>query len=680
MAEGGGQLVHLNVVFHGPPGAGKTSLKRVVLGEPPLDVKEQNSTRVIDNAVRAVSIDRAKEFKMVSNDDLLNMLADALKNCIENPPKESSADPTGTRPSDGDGITTTPQQSYENVPTTSTPIHEDIEHSKSVPKPRKSSNRRSLLRMIKTTMKSAKPSSAMFDTKWHHFLDSGGQPQFQDIQPLLYNSPSLQIVVVRLTEGLNEKPKMCYLRNGESICLDDRHLQLTNRQYIERMCQIAAASGQTSCVMIVGTRKDVLQKQLGINEAAIKIDEFNRKLKSIHGKYRDVLICKSQCKTIFDINTMATGEERKENTKELQEVISDVLETISKPHPVPLKWLAFHLGIDATSEDVVSLSECFEVGEDVGIAEESEVKEALVYLNRAALLLYYPDSVPDLVLTKVDPLVDRLSRLVEASFTYPLPSFQEESDKLRRKGLFTKTFLDKLFNDYSSNVLNNEKFLELLECLKIIVSVGEDEYFLPSALSCDSPASLDQNFRKCCTPVGFSWGERTLPHGFFSTLIVELMSKSGTNYEFTLSKSTNHCRDEIQICERKSRIPGAIKLTNRIKWIQVSTSSSSSKHCPTIRKAVEAAIERTADRLKHTGVSPSPRLCPECPCHVTDSHYCSLTPNKEEYTCSVDESVTGPTTSEMLCWMEGINCDFCCFIHNNKKKTPRLIFLHIRTY
>ena len=43
MSEGGGNLSQSNIVMHGPPGAGKTSLKRVILGQPPLPKEEQNS-------------------------------------------------------------------------------------------------------------------------------------------------------------------------------------------------------------------------------------------------------------------------------------------------------------------------------------------------------------------------------------------------------------------------------------------------------------------------------------------------------------------------------------------------------------------------------------------------------------------------------------------------------------
>ena len=82
MKEGGGKMKPRNITMHGPPGAGKTSLKRVIIGLSPLPSEGQNSTDIIENAVRAVSTDRitADERRSVmltevDNEELIKMLA-----------------------------------------------------------------------------------------------------------------------------------------------------------------------------------------------------------------------------------------------------------------------------------------------------------------------------------------------------------------------------------------------------------------------------------------------------------------------------------------------------------------------------------------------------------------------------------------------------------------------------
>ena len=99
-----------------------------------------------------------------------------------------------------------------------------------------------------------------------------------------------------------------------------------------------------------------------------------------------------------------------------------------------------------------------------------------------------------------------------------------------------------------TNILPDEEFLKLLECLKIAVHVGEGEYFLPSALSLE-PSSNEFPFKMHSVPLVFSWGERILPHGFFFTVAVELLGRSNEKVDirFELHTDIAECREEIQV-------------------------------------------------------------------------------------------------------------------------------------
>ena len=102
MAEGSGELKHLNTVIHGPPGSEKSSLKRAILGEDPLPEEKQNSTDILENAVRAVSMDRLKSFDIITNEELVELLAEAMLNEIikvkESNAADSGAKPRGNKP------------------------------------------------------------------------------------------------------------------------------------------------------------------------------------------------------------------------------------------------------------------------------------------------------------------------------------------------------------------------------------------------------------------------------------------------------------------------------------------------------------------------------------------------------------------------------------------------------
>ena len=161
----------------------------------------------------------------------------------------------------------------------------------------------------------------------------------------------------------------------------------------------------------------------------------------------------------------------------------------------------------------------------------------------------------------------------------------------------------------SSVDLQNDEFLKLLESLKIAVHIEGEEYFLPIALSFEPP-SENCELKQSSVSSAFCWDERFLPHSFFFTVTIELLSRSDeagdSIFEFILHTDQQgivQCREEIQVSgkERKQgKVPGVVKLMDRKKWIQVSYFGVE-RYCLVIHDAVDAAIHRAVDRFQHTG-------------------------------------------------------------------------------
>ena len=506
------------------------------------------------------------------------------------------------------------------------------------------------MRSIKEQLPKVKPSTELFDVDWMYLLDSGGQPQFLDVLPLLFRNESLHIVVTRLTEGLDDKPKVRFYEKGKDVYTLPDHLTLSNREFIERACQMAeaqATSGKSvPKVMVVGTHKD----KLGINSEA-KLKEINKELTKIHQKYSRVLIRKSSDEVIFAVNAMAPdGEERQQYTEELQKCILEAVKETGDVIDVPLKWLAFHLDLDKTG-GIVRKSECYRRGEILGMGK-SEVENALKFFDKFSLLLYHPDDVPDLVFTKMYPLIGRLSRLIKASFITPGSCVTAPYDRLRQKGLFNKSFLPTIFEDLyeSGEELSDDDFLKLLECLKIAVHIGDDDYFLPSALSLEPPSN-DSSFKSSCVPLAFTWGGRILPHGFFLTLGVELLQKKrGDIHNFELQEDITQCREVIQVSAPDSKIdiPGFVKLVDKKRWIEICYSCSTTRYCSDLREITSNAVDRVVKRFKHTGIE-SPRIGFRCRLCPSNDHYCVLSRDKRMVQCNHSD---GPVTPDMMCWIE----------------------------
>ena len=653
MENGWGKLFQSNLVLHGPPGAGKSSVKRVILGQPPLPKHKQSATDILERSVRAVSINRIastdRHFEVVDNEQIIDRLAGEVKNYQE----EKASKPTvhalpvehdsqsvphsndscssyndSVRPAGGDSV-------VDSLSKKDAPLLTTAESS------------------IREKLLESEPSSRIYDSHWHHYVDSGGQPQFLDVLPLLYRSPSHCIVVIRLSEGLDAKPKVRFYNKGEDVYELPDHLVLTNREMIVRSCQIARSIAQatkgkfTPRVFVIGTHKD----KLGFFSCAKHLKNINEEVAPIYESYSDVLISKSSNEFIFSVNAMAKGWERKIFTAEIQQHIKLATEKASDSISVPMKWLIFHLEIDK-GDGVVRMTKCCELGEKLGM-DRDKVHLALEFLNQAALVLYYPEDVPDLVLTKTDPFINRLSQLIKASFIPPDTGLVKESTELRQKGVFKKQFLKGAFKNIEDNLLSDDEFLKLLESLKVAVHIRGDEYFLPSALSLDCPPE-ESFFESGPTPLALLWDEELiLPHGFFLTVAVELLTRlsSVDGYKFELRTDIAQWREEIQVSEAKREIPGVVKLTNRKKWIQVSYSSDRS-YCPLVYRHVDGATQRAVKRFQHMGMHP-PKVGYVCPLCIEKDHYCYLSRNRQFVTCSKISSKTGPVTQDILSWMQG---------------------------
>ena len=649
MKEGGGELFLSNIILHGPPGAGKSSLKRIIIGQPPLPKHKQNATDILEKSVRAVCIDRvtASEtasglFEVVDNEQIIERLAGEVETLRE----ERVEKPISRVPSQSSFVDTPVSVSSAiSVSSVNPATSEDEVPSKDIP-----SVLTSVEESIKKKLVDAKISSKMFNSHWHHYVDSGGQPQFLDVLPLLYRSPSHFIVVIRMTEGLDDRPKVRFYNQGDDVYKLPDNLVLTNREMIVRTCQIAqsiakATSGKfVPRVFVMGTHKD----KLGFWSRHIR--KMNKELAPIYKLYSDVMICKSPEEFIFPINAMSKGKERQQYTEEIQQHIRSATEKCGKAVDVPLKWLTLHLEIDK-GEGVVRMSECYEVGRKLGMRED-RVHLALDFLNQAALILYYPKDVPDLVLTKMDPFTSRLSLLIKASFIPPDNGPTKGSIELREKGVFNKGFLKRVFKGIEDHLISDEEFLKLLESLKVAVHIGGDEYFLPSALSLECPKK-GSSFKNGPVPLALLWGDLILPHGFFLTVAVELLQKSRSrdSYEFQLRTDKPQWRGEIQVSEVKRKIPGVVKLGDRKRWIQVSYSSAST-YCPLVHQLVHSATQRAIERFHHTGIG-SPTIGYVCPLCKEKDHYCYLSADQHFVTCSKFDSKTGRATADMSCWTQG---------------------------
>ena len=477
------------------------------------------------------------------------------------------------------------------------------------------------LRILKKKMMSAKSSRELFDVSWVYFVDSGGQPQFVDVLPRIVQSEALYLVVINLNQDLNAKQKSCYHLNGEEYTLPDT-LALSNKELIERTCQIAESSKDCKMVLVVGTRLDKVNTD--------QIDKINQELLKLHKKYEKVLVPADDIvnnKFVLPVNAMAEGEERIKYRKMLQTCLLSVIDRIVTRKEVPVKWFIYQMDINEkamSSGGVVAKSECNEIGKMLEMSDD-EVESSLKFFNKLAVHLYSNASnFPPKVIVQMDPLVERLSCLIRSSFQPPkhFPTYM--FSLLRLCGLFYQSIFLKIFSDITDNALSNEEFLQILEHLQVVAKYEED-YFLPCALSVGK-VDVDCDLKGSAV---FEWNGRFLPPGIFNTLIIQLIKLKDGEFAFTFPPDyvNYQSRERIQLTVPSE---GTVILDNHHTWIAVHSSLAKedckvySKILLTIFNILSGLLEETTE-LRFT-------------CPVSDDeelHLCCINKKLTHSTCTI---------------------------------------------
>ena len=676
MKQGAGNANLILILMHGAPLAGKTSVKLVIQNDPPQSKGE--STGTIENPVRLISTARFATDKTNAGEDVLFKVDE--KKLIEmiatrvNSLKQQSSDISHAKDdshqtniiatltpsvnpevqmSDPAISEYTPSQSETiemtgDITDVQTPdiLNDDSDEKKSIemiatrvnclkqqsevqisnpasseytPSQSETIEMTGVITEVVQTVDILKNDSAdLFDAQMIHLIDSGGQPQFTDVVPLMFHGASLHIIVIRLDEKLIDKPKVEFLVDGENQYNYPENVSLTTLQMIERTCELANSNPENpQSVMIVGTRYD--------KKCEESLEEKNEQLEEIFQKYKHNIIRAGDGGIIFAMNAVTTDpEKRAEYTRILQNQILHA-EKIGKDFKVPVRWMIFDLEVQrrATKEGILQMSICSEVAQLCHL-DENEMKNALQYFTEVALHMYYPKVDRDLLFTNITPVVQRLTNVLSASFLSPEYGPQAKDRQQLRGGELTKALLDKLWQQkFDQSIFTAETFLKLLEYLYIAVKKNKETYFLPCVLPLDDPTNevLKSFVNGEVDPILLMRDENILPQGFFPAVVVGLIKTSKFKL-VPLNSEMPRLRRAIAL--EISSDTCSICLVDQISWIDVYLSGDTND-CPAVLKAVEKSAESTSKLLKIKKVVLKRGFYCPGDCRVEVRHPCILT-------------------------------------------------------
>ena len=328
-----------------------------------------------------------------------------------------------------------------------------------------------------------------------NMVDTGGQPAFIEMLPMLTIGPALYLIFLRLDQELKQRYSIQYVsEDNEEVSLGESSYTL-QEVIFQVLSSIACFRSDTSsatglpekqqmtshhsqAAMLVGTYKDKLKGRP--EEVKYKIKQIDGALQEdlkeiletdLFEADRDLLRYASNDQLMFDVDNM-TGS--KDEVLKIQKRLEEVILQEFNELPIPASWLMFGLFLRRMGKHLVSLSLCEEIGRRLQV---SDVREAIWFLHHCiGVLMYYPDveELKDVVICDPQIVFDSVTELILKTFKLKVVR-KVACDKFKKTGQFSFNDIQKLSEKLKSGILSLPQLVKLLEHLNIIARVSSPD-------------------------------------------------------------------------------------------------------------------------------------------------------------------------------------------------------------
>ena len=330
-----------------------------------------------------------------------------------------------------------------------------------------------------------------------YIIDTGGQPEFFQILPLLLRGPSLSLVFMNLAQSLREPFEVTYRHQPN----DDSPIKYTSSYtQLEMIHQILASlhslrnRDQPSVAFLIGTYRDMVTSQ--------DVDSMEKEIEaSLKGT--DLFYFLSKCFPVSEdckgfIHPLDNLEGDESEINALRKILNKYILKKFQSHPLPIPWGIFHLLLrhDFESRGLCKLQEAVELGKLCGIDSESDVQDVLKFFHLTfGTILYYQNvnALKDKVIRNPNLVFRPITRVVAESFGAN-PDDLQTAERIRETGEIPFDFFEGICRaDDPEEQIGTKATVELLTHHNVasVISNGDRKLFMPCLLR-PCPASEEE--------------------------------------------------------------------------------------------------------------------------------------------------------------------------------------------
>ena len=485
-----------------------------------------------------------------------------------------------------------------------------------------------------------------------HLLDTGGQPSFQDVLPLLLDIPCTYVHVFNAALDLDQPVPITYRPNASTEVTAMASSETVWGMTLRSLSSVQTLAYKVSSnagalpmniqfptfrTVLVGTFKDQLMKMgIAATAAAAKISQ---RIELLEKKpYYSHIVPNSNGQLFFLVNNMQHGE-ASQCTREDQATIDDLRVVLSHSDgalktKIPIGWFHFEMVARKIPQKFFPFAELLEHARELKCISSNDPNHefrSLLHLFHSLGVFAFVDheDVPDTVCTDNSVFLQEVSKLLAIQFI-EFPKCMA-AKKFKKTGILT---LDEgLFKELG--ILKEVDRVWLLHCLCHLgvtaclspPGATTAKYFMPAAL----PSLLSQESAPGSVAplqMAFTFKEdafecsQDLPRGIFTRLVVELANQK--DWQVIPKKST---RLAIQFQWKELHIfigecPGYITITPRVSIHIQCSAAKLHEYCSEVRSTFEEAIRESTQSVFSSQFTDKAATIYgfTCPCEARPTH------------------------------------------------------------